>query len=453
MTFLTKLSSAWHSDALLQRVVKNSSRLLSSNVISAGLGFVNGVLATRLLGMDGYGLVSGVVIVFVSGVNRLLTFRMSEVVVKRFGGALGQGNKSEAAASLKLAMLTETLTSVLAYLVLLAFAPLAAALLAKDPTTGALFRFYGLILLSNFIAESSTGVLQAARRFGQISLVNIIQSVSVTAIVAFAYLTGGSAWMVVAAYVLGKSVNGLGLAFLAWRETSQTLGADWWKTPFSALPDRRGMLAFMVNTNLNGTVILFTRDNISLYLAAILSTTEVGYFKLAQSLVNLILLPLDPLIWPTYTEITHTVAAKDFSATKRLLRRVSLLTGAVVLTVGLGLALTGWFLIPWLYKPQAAPAYPALLILLFGYGFASIFQWNRPLLLALGRPGLPVLIALCSGLVELLLIFWLVPQHGYLYLAAILSGYFIVSVGITVWSGLLEMARQAQNPSPVLPRV
>ena len=109
--------------------------------------------------------------------------------------------------------------------------------------------------------------------------------------------------------------------------------------------------------------------------------------------------------------------------------------------------------VPWLYKPQAAPAYPALLILLFGYGFASIFQWNRPLLLALGRPGLPVLIALCSGLVELLLIFWLVPQHGYLYLAAILSGYFIVSVGITVWSGLLEMARQAQNPSPVLPRV
>jgi hypothetical protein len=39
------------------------------------------MFAVRLLGADGYGLVSGTVIVFASNINRLLSFRMNEVVV------------------------------------------------------------------------------------------------------------------------------------------------------------------------------------------------------------------------------------------------------------------------------------------------------------------------------------------------------------------------------------
>ncbi len=118
-------------------------------------------------------------------------------------------------------------------------------------------------------------------------------------------------------------------------------------------------------------------------------------------LINIIILPLDPLIWPTYAEITQTVAQKNWAATRRILRRISLLAGSLVLAVGLGLALTGWLLLPLFYGPQAAPAYPILLILLAGYGFASVFQWNRPLLLALGKPGVPVLVSLLTGLLEL----------------------------------------------------
>lgn len=437
--------AAWLSDPVLQRVLRGGAKLFSGNLISAGLSFLNGVLAVRLLGLDGYGMVSGVVIVFISNINRLLTFRMSEVVVKRFGAALAQEKNAEAAAALKLALLTEALTSLLAFLAALALAPLAALWLLKDPAAAGFFRFYALILLTNLLTESSTGVLQTTRRFGQISQLGALQTLVVTLVVGLAFFTGGDAWMVLGAYALGKSINGLGLAALALRQAKRSLGSGWWKTPFSALNDRPSMLRFMLSTNLNGTVNLFTRDNISLYLAALLNPTQVGYFKLAQGLINLILMPLDPLIWPTYTEITHTVAARDFSATRRLLRRISLLTGGLVIFVSLGLAATGWFLIPWLYQPQAAPAYPALLILLLGYGFASVFQWNRPLLLALGRPGLPLLIAFLSGWLELALLFWLVPGRGYLWLASILSGYFVLSVGLTVVAGLREMKHQEDH--------
>jgi O-antigen/teichoic acid export membrane protein len=425
--------------------------LLSGNVVAAALGFVQGILAVRLIGVSDWGLVT-TVITFASNINRLLTFRMSEVVVKRLGEALSEKKlapsvenvkKAEAAAAVKAAMLTETATSIAAYIVLAVLTPWAASTFARDLQTGPLFLFYGLILLTNLIAESSTGVLQAQRRFNWIARLNVVQSIFTAGIILYAFLAGRSIYEVVFAYVIGKSVNGIGLAVLALSELNRTLGADWWKTPLRSLSEKRSMFTFMLNTNLIGTVNLFTRDNIPLYLAALLSTTQVGYFKLAQSLVNLILLPLDPLIWPTYAEISRTVAQKQWDATRQLLRRVSLITTSVVLAVGSFLALTGWFLLPLLYGAQALPAYPALLILLVGYGFASIFQWNRPLLLALGKPGYPVIVSLAVGLVELALIFSLVPRLGYLALAGILSAYFVISIGIIIWRGFDEIRRQS----------
>lgn len=446
------IKQAWGKDMILQRVLKNSSALLGSNMITAVFGFANTVMVSRMLGISGYGLVSAVIIPFASNINRFLTFRMSEVVVQRLNSGLRAGKPEMAAAAVKTAMLTEFGTSILAYLILVLLAPWATNTLAKDVLSEPLFGLYGLILLTNVIAESSTGVLQAQRRFGWIARITVIQGFFTTAIILAGVLMQGNITLVVAAYTVGKSINGLSLAGLALYELNNTLGRGWWKTPLKTLPDKRGMFMFMLNTNLSGTVNLFTRDNIPLYLAALLSTAHAGYFKLAQSLINLILLPLDPLIWPTYTEITRTIAQKQWQLTRQLLRRVSVLTASVVLAVGGGLALTGWFLLPLFYGQQALPAYPALLILLVGYGFASIFQWNRPLLLALGKPGYPVIVSLACGVVELVLIFSLVPRLGYLALAAILSAYFVFSIGITVWRGLNEIKRQAEKAPELIGR-
>jgi len=446
---IINLGILWREDAVLRRVLKNSGHLLSGNIVSAGMGFAQSILAVRLIGVSEWGLVT-TIITFASNINRLLTFRMSEVVVKRLSEALPQknqavaeGKKLEAAATVKAAMLAETATSLAAYFVLFFLSSWAANNFAKNLQTAPLFLFYGLILLTNSITESSTGSLQAMRRFDWIARINIIQSIATACVILFAFATGQGIFTILLAYVIGKSINGFGLAVLAWVELNKVLDANWWKVSLRFLPEPGNMFSFMVKTNLNGTVNLFTRDNIPLYLAALLTTTQVGYFKLAQSLINLILLPLDPLIWPTYAEISQAVAQRQWEATIQLLRRISIITAAAVMTIGGFLALTGWFLLPLLYGEQARPAYPALLILMVGYGFASIFQWNRPLLLSLGKPGYPVLVSLVIGIIELVLIFSIVPHMGYLALAGILSTYFVVSIGIIIWRGLAEIKRQA----------
>jgi O-antigen/teichoic acid export membrane protein len=147
MSLFHKLRTNLRSDPLLQRVVRNSSYLFSSSAISAVLSAIQIILVARLLDPGMYGLATGIIMVFASNVNRFLSFRMSEVVVKYAGESLSHEKKDQAAALIKGIGITEALTSILAYLVLVLLSPWAANVLAKDISTTPLFIFYGLFLL------------------------------------------------------------------------------------------------------------------------------------------------------------------------------------------------------------------------------------------------------------------------------------------------------------------
>ena len=446
---------SWRADTLLKRVLRNSGYLFSSTTVSAALGFAQGILAVRLLGIEGYGLVAGTILVFAANVNRLLSFRMAEVTVKYLGETLAQNDKPRAAALVKGIGLTEMVTALTAYLVLFALSPWAARTFADDPSTTILFRVYGLFLLGNMLYETSTGVLQTFKRFDRIAAVNLVQSLLTFLLIGAAFLLKGNLLHILAAYLAGKLLAGMLIFLFASRELRLNLGADWWKTPRSTnhssfifhLSSFRPILAFAVNTNLNGTVNLIVRDSAPLFLAAFSTQAEVGYFKLALSLINLVMLPIEPFIWPTYAELTETGAHAHWDATKRLLRRVSVIAAAWTLAAGGALAAFGWWLIPFVYGADAAPAYPAALILLLGFGFANILHWNRPLLLAFGKPSFPLIASAIVGAVQIALIFLLVPTTGYLGMSWLMSGYFIASIGIIVWKGLREIHKSATRNS------
>jgi O-antigen/teichoic acid export membrane protein len=464
----------WWQDKLLRGVLKNSGYLFSSNTITAALGMVNSILATRLLGVDGLGLVA-IVQTFASNINRLLSFRMSEVVVKYLGQELAVEqskiaeqaqtadnpnqspvNNPQAAAIVKGIGMVEAATSVLAYLVLLLLTSWAARVLAKDSSVAILFPFYGLMLLANLVYETSTGVLQTHKRFDRLAIINTIQGIITFVLILLVFLLKRSVLEILAAYLLGKAFAGISITLLAIQQMNQTLGRGWWRTSLRLEKDWRGILGFAVNTNLNGTVNLITRDNVPLYLPYLspagVAQGYAGYFKLGLSIINFITLPIDPFIWPTYAEITRTIALRQWQRTRSLLKRVSSIAGIWTLAAGAGIAALGWWLIPVVFGPDTGPVYPVALILLLGYGIANIFNWNRPLLLAFGKPSYPLLVALLVGVVELLLILWLVPQGGYLIMSAILAGYLAISVGITAWRGWREIREQeAQEMMPVAP--
>ena len=443
---LPNLLTIWKEDSLLRRVVKNSSYLFSSTTIGMGLSIVQSVLAARLLGVATFGLL-GMVMSFATSINRLLSFRIGELVVKYGGEYLAKNEKERAAAIVKAAALTEIGTSLSAYLLLYIFAPLATQFIIKDPAATVFIRFYALGLLSNFVTGTAAALLQLGDHFRSQAAIALIQNILTAGLIAYAYFFDGDIWFILTAYLVGKVFYGF--AFLIWgmRRATQTLGRGWMRAPFNLLPPRREFWSFAFSSNFSGTVNLVTRDSEVLWLGFLLpgetGKIAAGYYKTALAIINLILMPINPFIATTFPEIARAVGEKSWDTLRTLLKRLTAISAAWTISVSLFLLIAGEWLISTFYGPEYAPATPSALVLLVGFGTANILYWNRPLLLTLGMPTYPLKVMTFVGAAKIGLSFLLVPRFGVIAQAALMSAYFVVSVGMIVWKGMSEIGKQA----------
>ena len=449
MSFFRRILSVWREDGVLRRIIRNTGFLFSGSTFSMALAMAQSILAARLLGVAQFGLL-GMVLSFSSSINRLLSFRIGELAVKYGGQYLAQGRQDRAAATLKAAALTETATSLTAYLLLLALAPLAAAYIIKDPIAVPLIRFYALALLANFAVGSSTAALQVGDHFRTQAAIGAAQSLLTAGWIAWAFLAHASLWAVLSAYLAGKVFYGFAMLFFALRFAPSMLGKGWLRAPLSLLPPRREFWAFALSSNFSGTVNLVTRDSEMLWLGFFLpgevGKLAAGYYKTALAVINLVLMPINPFIATTFPELARAAGEKAWGRLRSLLKRLTLISAAWTGFVSLLLLFGSAPLISLLYGADYAPAARVTLVLLLGYAFANILYWNRPLLLSLGMPVFPLKVMAFAGAAKILLGFLLVPRYGYMAQAALLSSFFIVSIGTIVWKGLSEIAaREARE--------
>ncbi len=418
---------------IIRRLVKNSGYLFSATGISAALSMVQGILTARLLGVANYGLL-GSIMLFASVINKFASFRMSELIIKYIGKHNEERDLQQAAAVFKAASLAEMLASILAYALIWLLAPLGAVYLAKDASLVDWFRLYGVIVLANLIAESSTGLLQIFDRYRNIAVLGVAQSLVSLAFISLTYLLHGGMQEILLAYIAGKVVSASGLTFLAWQEARRQWGAGWWRVPLGLLrPQARELAHFAVSTNISASLNLVNKDSELLWVSFFRTPIETGYYRLALSLANLIQMPVSPLPQATYPELSREVARKDWPSVSHILRQGSRMAGLYSLAATLVLALGGTIIIRFFYGTDYLPAYPALIILLAGFFAANLFYWNRIALLALGRPDYPTRVNLVMAALKVAGILLLVPRFGYLASAALLAGYYIFSVSLNAW--------------------
>jgi O-antigen/teichoic acid export membrane protein len=435
------LLSKFKNDPLFVKVMRSSGSLFSNNTLALGLSVVQGIMATRLLGPAGFGLI-GVVMAFASTVNSVFSFRMGELVVRYGGEYLNKQDKEQASALLKSASTAEALVSLIAFLVVLATAQLAETYLAKTPDIAWMFTFFAINLLANFNTETSTGILQITDRIKLQGTVNLIQAIITTLIIAGAFFLDGSIIVVLIAYLIGKSIFGLGLFILAQKQLHERLGDGWWRTPFNKLTARREIFRFAFSSNISATIIKLFRESELIWIGFFLDTTAVGYYRVAYTITHFLAIPADPLIATTFPEINKLAVEKAWSKLKRFLKKITAFSFAYNIAIGAGLILLGHWVIRIYSGVEYLAAYPALVALTIGLVFNYILFWNRPLLLALGLPEVPVYVTLAAGVIKLALSFWLVPVYGVAAAGGLLSFYYIASVGVMVLRGIKEIGNR-----------
>jgi O-antigen/teichoic acid export membrane protein len=447
-TQIKRLFSHFFENELIRRIVRNSGYLFSATGAAAALSMLQSILAARLLGPETFG-VLGTLTQFTSVLNRFASFRIDELVVRYVGHYEEQGDHPRAAAIFKLAAGLEMSGSLLAFVLIWFLAPFGAEFFSHDPALADWFRVYGLIVLFNLIFESATGILQIFDRFRVIAVTTAAQAALTLTVIVIAFVFDLGLLAVVIAYMCGKALGSVVVTSAALVEARRTWGAGWWRTPLSLLQtQRRSLLTFAFSTNLSSTISLIAKDSEVLWISAFLGTEQAGYYKTALALTNLLQIPVSPLPKATFPELSREIARQNWANVRYVLKQGSRLAAAYSLPVTLILALFGQPIIALTYGPDFLPVYPALVILLIGYTFTNIFYWNRVALLALARPVFPTLVNFTGMVIKVALIFLLVPVYGYLAFAALLSGYYIYTVGIAAARVFIDLRSRTASPTP-----
>ena len=441
MSVFQKISSTLREDHLFRRVLNSSLHLFSSNTLSVGLSFLQGVFATRLLGPEGFGLI-GIVMGYASTINSIFSFRMSEIVVRYGGEYLEKDEKNKASALIKTAGMVETMVSVLAFVIVALTAGWATQSFSNPPAAPWMFTVFAIGLLANFNYETSIGILQVTNKIKLQGTINLIQSIITTLIIVAASVWKGSLEIVLLAYLSSKTILGLGMFLVAQIQLHRVLGNGWWKEPFSTLTSLRELAHFAISSNVSATIIKIFRESEILWIGLFLSNEAAGYYRVAYTIVSFLHIPADPLISTSFPEINRLASQQAWTRLKDFLRKVTTFSFAYNLALAFGLVLLGRWAILLYGGKEYLPAYPAMMALLVGLAFNYALFWNRPLLLSLGLPTFPIRVTLIVGLIKIALAFVLVPRYGIVAAGALLSFYYIASVGVMAWRGVREIHHQ-----------
>ena len=348
---VSKIINLLREDPLLNKVVRNSAHLFSRNSLSLALSFLMGILAARLLGAAGFGVV-GLVMGYASTVNSLLSFRMGELVVRYGGEYLEQNERDKASTLIKAAGLTEAFVSLIAFALVL--------------LTSWMFSFYAIGLLANFNYETSIGILQITDRIKFQGTVNLIQSIVGVLVIGFAFIWDGGVTIVLLAYLLSKMIMGLGIFALAQIQLRRVLGTGWWKTSFKVIPSYRELTRFAISSNVSATIIKIFRESEILWVGFFLSSEAAGYYKAAYTIISLLSVVIDPLIATVYPELNRLIVQKAWLFLRNFLRKVTTLAFAINMAIGVGLIVFGRLMLSVYGGENFVIAYPALLALFVG---------------------------------------------------------------------------------------
>ncbi|MBA4375146.1 MAG: hypothetical protein C0401_03105 [Anaerolinea sp.] len=441
-----KILTLWKEDHLLRRVLQNTGYLFTSSTISMLFIAVQSILVARLLGAEALGLIT-IVMAFVTNVNQLFSFRMGEFVIRYFGKAMTEENIPHAGAVIKASALIEGFTSVFAFGFLFLVAPLGAKYLVKDIQSLFLFQIFGIAILANLTTETANGVLRVLNRFKTQALITLIQSILTFTMITLAFIFQGDALTILWAYLIGKIFLGVCPILVAIVTLNRELGREWWRSRISILPSIKEMAHFAISTNLSGTIKLLVSESEPLWVGFFLDTKAVGLYKNALAIVNLLMVPITPFIGTTFPEITRSVVAKKWQQLRQLLRRVTVISAIWTIFFALVMAFFGKWIIGLTYGEGFVPAYPVLMILMIGFGISNIFFWNRTLLLSFGKANIPLYVLFGAAILKIILAFYFVPRYGINAEAALLSGNFILSVGILAAVGLWTVRKSERTDS------
>ncbi|MEI6415435.1 MAG: oligosaccharide flippase family protein [Pseudomonadota bacterium] len=372
---------------MIRRLLKHGSTLLGGSGVALAASFLQTLLIARILGPVDFGVWAGIQ-AFCSVVASLLTFRTSEPVTRFLVEYRQHQDNHAIALLLGTALAVDAATQLLAILAIILIAPWVAGNLPGGVAAASLYPLFAWALLRSLFDHTWFSVARDLGRYRAIATLNAAFPVLRLALIATVItLSGGLTLPILAMLMVIVGLIQMGVTgFFLWRaiESGYSLGLA---ALFQGdLLRRQALLApfwsFMQATFLWSLFTALVKEGDVLILGGLRPAEEVGWYRLAKSLVATLQQIADLLGQVIYQDFSEQVVARNGAALRRTARLLlqTWLPGVVVMTgIGMGLAHP---VIPAVFGANYQPAAEVFAVLLMGSGVVTMLFWVRPLALA-----------------------------------------------------------------------
>ena len=412
-------------DSGIRRILQNSGWLLGANTLALGLKLVQTIILASALGVENYGVLT-LILIFTLTLNEFLLSRAWETVIKFMTKYSAQGDHAKVRAIVKLGYLVDGVTGIAVFILLIIAAEPAANLLIGDPAAESVLRISAVSVLLLIPIGTSSALLRVADRFDWIAFQSAGLALLQLLTIAVALALDLGIWGVVIASVIASAVDGLSMLYLA-KTVSRVIGVVSVRSAHVRVlrADMNEIIRFAVPTNISGWFRLIQRRVDILIIGYVLGPREVGFYRIARSITNMLgfaVFPLYVTSYPTFTRLWHK------GQLRKLLNIALQMTGiaSAVSLVGLVIILVfGALIIRNTVGAEYLPALNVIGWLGLGTAIASATVVGQPLLLAMGK-AMHALVAIgAAALVQLAVLLILLPEFG------------IVAAGIAVLASYL----------------
>ncbi len=392
----------------LKRIIRNTGWLFSAQVVAAVLAFLQGVILTRALGVESFG-VFALVMAFVLLVIQIFDSRIWEPIIKFIPQFREQGEDERAVATIQLCYLIEVAAGIVSFVVILAVAEIGTAWFIKDPSASGLVRLYGALALINIPNEATSALLRVADRFDWLSYQTASTMALTTLGTGLVWWLGPTLEHFLLAQLIGAAMGVAILAVMGFL-VAREMGLAFWRS--LALAGLRGhyreVLRFIFLSNLTGTCRIITMRADVLILGFFSSPAAVGVYELAKRLATQLGNFAAPLNTSVFPEMSKLMARRDFAAVRRLQRQLSAaILAFVVPACALG-TIVAPVVIPAFFGAEFTPAIVLFQILLWQFIWMPLV-WFPGFLLSLGRVGTLTGLTWVDSLLYVVLLLVLVP--------------------------------------------
>ncbi len=355
----------------MQRLVKNIGWLLSGRGLNAVLSLVYLALATRALGLDGFG-VFAIIIALGQTVIGVATFQTWQFVVRWGAGSDGPADATGFAIALDI-------ISIVFGTVLTAVVIAAAQLWLPLPDDLLPLTFAYCIISLVAIRSTPTGLLRLRFKYALATAADAVQPIvrATGAILAFFFMP------TVTGFVLAWAASEIAVALAYWIIAARQEPIDFTRISLKHIPQsHKGVWRFVVATNLSGSLSVGGKQVVVLLVGAIGGEALAGGFRVASQLGQALVQLAQTVSKAIYPELVHAQEAAHDMA--RRTAHIALIGGT--LAVAIAMLLGRWGLDA-IAGQAFGIVYWAMVILAISGAIEMVGASLESLLVSAGRAG------------------------------------------------------------------